>query len=260
MSSAAVVKINKQRGLYKANGPRWFAYHVINRSAGKVCRLYERRARELELNRKLPGLNTPEHMRQVWTEWDWSQGGEEWNLGQDWRRSVVEDLMLANAGTNPVTIEIGPGGGRWSTALQAASSKLILVDLTELSMELCREKLAGADNVEYRITDGSRLPDVADGSVDFIWSFDVFVHISPADQQGYMAEFARVMRPGAKAIIHHAGLGGVNGNMRSAMTSGMFAELVHASGLKLVQQFERWGPDDCFELPVAGDVISIFER
>jgi ubiquinone/menaquinone biosynthesis C-methylase UbiE len=258
--SEAVLKINKQRGLYRANGPRWFAYHVINRSAGKVCRLYERRARELELSRKLPGLNTPEHMRQVWTEWDWSQGGEEWNLGQDWRRSVVEDLMLANAGSDPVTIEIGPGGGRWSTTLQEKSSKLILVDLTELSMELCREKLAGADNVEYRITDGSHLPDVADGSVDFIWYFDVFVHISPDDQQGYMAEFARVMRPGAKAVIHHAGVGGINGNMRSAMTSELFADLVKANGLRLVDQFERWGADGRYELPVAGDVVSVFER
>lgn len=258
--SAAIFDVNKQRGLYRANGPRWFAYHVINRSAGKVCREFERRARDLELTRKLPGLNTPEHMRQVWTEWDWSQGGEEWNLGVDWRRSVIEDLMLPHTGTDPVTVEIGPGGGRWSTELQALSSKLILVDLTELSMELCREKLAGADNVEYRITDGSHLPDVADESVDFIWSFDVFVHISPDDQQGYMSEFARVMKPGAKAVIHHAGQGGINGNMRSSMTSEMFAELVASHGLHLVDQFERWGPDDRFELPVAADVVSIFER
>ena len=109
-------------------------------------------------------------------------------------------------------------------------------------MQLCREKLAGADNVEYRITDGSRLPNVADDSVDFIWSFDVFVHISPEDQQGYMSEFARVMRPGAKAVIHHAGVGGLHGDMRSAMTREMFADLVQANGLTLVDQFERWGP------------------
>jgi hypothetical protein len=28
----------------------------------------------------------------------------------------------------------------------------------------------------------------------------------------------------------------------------------------VVDQFERWGPDERFELPVAGDVVTIFER
>ena len=44
------------------------------------------------------------------------------------------------------------------------------------------------------------------------------------------------------------------------MTSEMFADLVKANGLTLVDQFERWGPDGCYELPVTGDVVSVFER
>lgn len=258
--AATLFDVRKQRDLYRANGSFWYAYHAINRSAGKVQRLFERKTRTLELERGLPGLNTPEHMRQVWTEWDWSRGGEEWNLGLEWRRSVVDDLILANAGTDPVSLEIGPGAGRWSVALEEISARLYLVDITELSMKLCRERFAGCDNVEYRITDGNALPGLADASVDFIWSFDVFVHILPEDQRSYMREFARVMRPGAKAVIHHAGQGGINGHMRSSVTKEFFAQLVEESHLELVTQFERWGPDDRFELPVAGDVVSIFTR
>lgn len=256
----ATMDVAKQRGLFKANGSLWFGYHAIDRTAGKVSHFFASRARALELERGLPGLNTPEHMKQVWTEWDWSQGGEEWNLGHDWRVSVVEDLMLPNMSASPVTVEIGPGGGRWSQHLQETSEQLILVDITELSMELCRERFAGCDNVDYRITDGAGIPGVEDGSVDFIWSFDVFVHISPADQACYMRDFARAMRPGAKAVIHHAGIGGVNMNMRSSMTKEHFAELVESNGLKLISQFERWGEDDRFGLPVDGDVVSIFEH
>ena len=112
--AATLFDLRKQRGLDRANGSLWFAYHAINRSAGKVERLFDRKARTLELERGIPGLNTVENMRQVWTGWDWSGGGEEWNLGRDWRRSVVDELMLANAGPDPVALEIGPGAGRWS--------------------------------------------------------------------------------------------------------------------------------------------------
>jgi SAM-dependent methyltransferase len=258
--SVTIPDLSKQRGLYEANGSRWFAYHVINRTAGKVCRLYERKARQLELEQGLPGLNTPEHMRQVWTKWTWPEAGEEWNLGRDWRQSVVDDLMLAHLGPDPVSLEIGPGAGRWTSHLQEASKQLIVVDVAELALEMCRKRFAACDNIEYRLTDGSGVPGVDDESVDFIWSFDVFVHIAPDDQRGYLRDFARIMRPGAKAVIHHAGIGGVNGNMRSAMTRELFCELVAEHGLRVVDQFERWGPDERFELPVAGDVVTIFER
>ena len=104
------------------------------------------------------------------------------------------------------------------------------------------------------------MPGIPDESIDFIWSFDVFVHIAPDDQRGYMRDFARVMSPGAKAVIHHAGQGGRNANQRSSMTSDLFAHLVTEHGLRLIEQFDRWGDNGRFGLPVAGDVVSIFER
>jgi SAM-dependent methyltransferase len=250
----------RERGLYMANGVRWFGYHLMDRSAGKASRFFARRVYQFELEHGLPGLNTPENMARVWTEWDWSQGGEEWNLGNDWRRSVEDDLMLPRIPPASTTLEIGPGAGRWSSALQSASEKLILVDITALSLEMCRKRFGGCSNVEYYLTDGSGLPNIADASVDFIWSFDVFVHIAPDDQRSYMRDLARVMRPGATAVIHHAGDGGLSGNMRSSMTRELFAELVRANGLRLLDQFERWGDDGCFGLPVEGDVVSVFAR
>jgi len=258
--ATAMPDVAKQIDLYRANGPRWFAFHALHRSTAKMSRFFERNVRELELQKGLPGLNTPRHMRQTWSEWDWSQGGEEWNLEGDWRQAVIDDLMLANIGEAGLTVEIGPGGGRWSTTLQEKSEKLVLVDVADKALDLCREKLADCSNVEYRLTDGRGIPGFADASVDFIWSFDVFVHISPEDQRGYMADFARPLKPGARGVIHHAGIGGLNGNIRSSMTKELFAQIVAEHGLKLVDQFETWGPDGQYGLPVAGDVVSVFER
>jgi 2-polyprenyl-3-methyl-5-hydroxy-6-metoxy-1,4-benzoquinol methylase len=253
-------RCSRERTFYTANGPLWYAYHLLDRSTAKINRLFERRVHALELERGLPGMNTVDHMRHVWTAWDWSQGGEEWNMGTEWRRAVVDDLILPYVTSHSVTLEVGPGAGRWSAALQAASAKLILVDITEISMELCRERFAECSNVEYRLTDGAGLPGMPDETIDFIWSFDVFVHIAPQDQRAYMRDFARVMRPGAKAVIHHAGQGGLNSNQRSSMTAELFARLAAELGLRLIDQFDRWGDNGIFGLPVAGDVISIIER
>ena len=132
---------DRERSFYKANGPLWYGYHVLDRLTGKLSRSLERRVHQLEMDRGLPGMNTIDHMRDVWTKWDWSQGGEDWNLGDDWRRAVVDDLMLPHVGANPVALEIGPGAGRWSSALQSAAKKLILVDITDISMKLMSGKI-----------------------------------------------------------------------------------------------------------------------
>ena len=53
------------------------------------------------------------------------------------------------------------------------------------------------------LVDSPSLADVAPNSVDFVWSFDAFMHIAAADTASYLREFARVMRPGAVGVIHH---------------------------------------------------------
>ena len=47
---------------------------------------------------------------------------------------------------------------------------------------------------------GSDLSGVGDGSIDAMWSFDVFVHVSPRDQAAYLQEIARGWRPVAQRL------------------------------------------------------------
>lgn len=242
------------------NDAVWFTYYVLGRSAFRVSQFFDIRARSRALDRDLPGLNTREANRLLWSGYDWGAGGEEWTLSPKWRQAVIHEVMLANAPSNPVTLEIGPGGGRWSETLQKASKQLILVDVSERVLEVCAQRFDGADNVRYVHTDGRSLTGVADGEVDYVWSFDVFVHIAPVDQKSYVRELARVMRPGARGVIHHAGGGGTSGHWRSAMTSSAFAKMLRATGLQPLQQFERFGSDQRHPLPVEGDAVTVFER
>lgn len=247
-------------GRLRDNGPVWMGYHVVARVARRVSNVCELRARRLEVSRGLPGVNSRAVNRAHWSQYDWSAAGEEWTPTAEWRAALIEHVMLANMPVRTTTLEIGPGGGRWTAALHERSDGLVLVDITDRTLELCRELLGDPADVTYILTDGAGLEGVGDESVGYVWSFDAFVHIAPVDQSGYMRDLARVMRPGARAVIHHAGRAGVDGGWRSSMTAEHFRGLLEEHGLRLLEQFDRWGPSDEFAVPIEGDTISIFEK
>jgi SAM-dependent methyltransferase len=125
--------------------------------------------------------------RERWTDWDWSGRGEEWNASGEWKQALIDDVLIARIPAGGVVLEIGPGAARWSVVLHTRARQLILVDVSDRPLTLCRERFAAAGNVDYVLSSGNDLPGVADLSVDAIWSFDVFVHVAPLDQAGYLA-------------------------------------------------------------------------
>jgi ubiquinone/menaquinone biosynthesis C-methylase UbiE len=203
--------------------------------------------------------------RERWTEWDWSSCGEEWNASAEWKQALIDDVLLEWMPEAGVVLEIGPGGARWASVLQPRSRRLILVDVSERPLELCRERLATANNVEYVLSDGANLPGVADASVDAVWSFDVFVHVAPLDQVGYLAEIARTLVPGGVAVIHHAdgrnlGRAPSRAGWRSPMSRGLFADVAQQQGLTVDKQFDSWGPGGQYDLSAYHDAITVLRR
>jgi len=199
--------------------------------------------------------------RAIWNTWDWSRRGEEWDDTTEpeaWRASLIEHVLLPQLGDRATVLEIGPGGGRWSHVLQGRADRLVLVDVTERALDLCRERFADATNVEYVQTDGATLPGVADASLDFVWSFDAFVHIAPLDIASYLAEIARVLKPEGRAVIHHAGRFRRGPGWRSPMTAALFARLADEQGLRVSRQFDSWG-DGKFGVRTNQDVITVLE-
>ena len=249
------------RARYRDNDAIWLLYHVLDRLARNASWAFQRRARARETARDLPGLNTTELNSAAWSNYEWGGGGEEWTVSPEWRQSLIDDVILANLPEGAVSLEIGPGGGRWSTPLHEASDRLILADISESAIEACRKKFAGQENVEYHVTDGVTLTPLPDESVDFIWSFETFVHIAPVDQKTYMRELRRVMRRGGRAAIHHATeQSRTDRAWRSSMTAPLFAELVEANGMRVIEQINHWGPRKLHAVPTPGDVITIFGR
>ena len=267
-------RIEKYRRFWRERGPTWTTLYAIRMTGLKFVRLVDRPIVRIERRAFITGedtvaaeYNSVAENRRRWNAHDWSQLGEEWTEGArlrkgldpaKWKSALVNEMLRKWIPEGTTVLEIGPGGGRWSAFLQPLARRLVLADISEKCLSLCRERFRGNENVEYHSIDADGLEFLESGSIDRIWSYDVFVHINPTDIDAYLGEFRRVLRPGGVGVIHHSG--GDYGSaanraefFRSYMDRDFFAHLVTKHGLELVEQDDR--------LPhLPGDVISVFRK
>ena len=216
-------------------------------------------------------LDVPSHTvnenKRIWNQYDWSKGaGEEWTQGAQtykgldpntWKTSLINGMMSKYIKNGSAILEVGPGAGRWTEILQKLAGKLISADISEKPLALCRERFRGLENIKYYLIEG-RLDFIDDNVIDFIWSYDVFVHINPTDIEKYIIDFRRILRPGGCAVIHHADKYSSEKfarekGYRSYMNARLFAELVKKHQMEMIEQNY-----DLVHIP--GDVISVFRK
>src|SRR5262249_37945657 len=189
----------------------------------------ERRMHRFEREHNLPGFNTVEANYRTWNDgWDWSQKGEEWTQSAPWKQSLIDDVMFKYMIHDGVLLEIGPGAGRWTEALHRIARQLIVVDLSDRCIAMCKERFAGYSGIDFFVNNGRDLSMLDASSIDSVWSFDVFVHIAPRETDGYIAEISRVLRPHGVGVIHYPGEGNTSEqaklHWRSPVTAQWFAD------------------------------------
>lgn len=226
---------------------------------------------------------------------DWGKDGDEWSgmaahCGvpyAEWKRQLVDRFLLPYARDADV-LEIAPGHGRWSETLLRVARTATLVDLNPSCIASCQERFAEFKNVTYHVNDGLSLSAVADESIDFVWSFDSFVHMDAPVIDGYLAECARVLRPGGHLVVHHAdkrrwslafvpvtvrlGLPGRvvqrllsqrrlrdSGN-RSDVCRSQVAEMAARRGLRVREQTSEWGESPRCDVAKYRDCITVATR
>jgi SAM-dependent methyltransferase len=223
--------------------------------------------------------------RRKWAEHNWEHGGHKWSPGGNaagtemlWARSIWPRIAQhLPAGT---VLEIAPGFGRWTEYLLEHCERLIGVDLTPRCIEVCRERFPGL-RTSFDVNDGESLPMVADGSLDFAFSFDSLVHVEAPQIASYLAELARVLKPGAAAVLHHSNLNAYIGDgtlpwwvaephwRARSVSARSFRVAARAAGLVcLSQELINWiGRDavvDRYRIPAARipltDCLSIVMR
>jgi SAM-dependent methyltransferase len=95
-------------------------------------------------------------------------------------------------------LEIGCGPGRLMKPLSRNFGEIHGVDVADEMIALARERLAGIAHAHVHVSGGADLPQFADESFDFAYSYAVFQHIpDPNVVLDYLRELRRVLKPGA---------------------------------------------------------------
>jgi ubiquinone/menaquinone biosynthesis C-methylase UbiE len=234
--------------------------------------------------------------KRVWSEeHDWREAGDEWSgsaahCGQpyaEWKRELVRTFITPYTEGARV-LEVAPGHGRWTEHLLQRAKSVDLVEINASCLDRCRERFADHSNVSYHLTDGCSLEFLPDESIDFIWSFDSFVHMDSDVIQGYLREFARVLAPGGTGVIHHADKpdwslriepltrragkpGRVlqrvvsqrrlrDGGNRSNVSARMVARWAQLAGMRVSRQVDAWGDDGQYTVRRYHDRITQFGK
>lgn len=228
--------------------------------------------------------------------WDrthgWEEDGDEWSgmavhchqPYDEWKAALVRELLEPNLRPDASVVEVAPGHGRFTEAIVGKVRTLTLVDLSQTCLDICRRRFGDDAGVSYVLTDGTTLPGVPDGSVDFIWSFDSFVHMEREVIDAYLAEFARVLKPGGSFLIHHAGkrawslkavpvtrrLGLPGRVLQRVLSQGRLrdqgcranvskedvAGFTSRHGMLVSSQFQRWGDAGQYTVEKYRDIIT----
>lgn len=157
-------------------------------------------------------------------EWEWyarnhKRSGVAHHLGDEWNTPAVVGLdpqasdvvthiekaviepQLGSVGT---LLEIGAGGGRFTEALARHAKVVIAADTAPSMVRLLEQRFSQQPSIRPLLLSGYGLDRIENQSIDAAFSYDVFVHLSPWTTYAYLEELSRVLRPGGKAIIHHA--------------------------------------------------------
>lgn len=207
-------------------------------------------------------------------QWDqkhaWSKDGDEWS-GQAkvcgvpyevWKASLVDTLITPYISADATVLEIAPGHGRWTEFL-AAAKHVTLVDISPSCLEFCRKRFDDNANIDYFLGTGFTLPRYMNGVIDFVWSYDSFVHMDRDVILGYLKEINRVLKPGGRTILHHGNIETLEDHVqsehqgwRSGMNEQLMRDLARDAGLTVVSQFTYWDEAKMIGVPRFGDKIT----
>jgi SAM-dependent methyltransferase len=141
--------------------------------------------------------------------------GEEWSDTTDFD-AIFDDWIAPELRPDLVAGELGPGGGRVAFRVAPRVNRLHCFDISQKMLDRTQHALRERDNVEYWLLERPRLPPSVFGSLDFVYSFDVFVHLDVHTMWQYLSEFSSALRPGGRALIHTSNLAAPGGWQRFA--------------------------------------------
>jgi len=164
-------------------------------------------------------------------KYDWKDAGEEWSApwgtsAAQWFGTILPRIQhCLPAGT---ILEIAPGFGRWTHYLKDYCEQLWIVDRSQECIDACRRRFASVPHVRCYLNDGRSLSMIPDASIDFVFSFDSFVHPNRDVVDGYLRELGSKLKIGGKGFIHHSNFGEYVNSVRERLPQALAKPLIKA--------------------------------
>ena len=164
-------------------------------------------------------------------KYDWTHAGEEWSApwgssAAQWAGTIFPRIReRLPAGT---ILEIAPGFGRWTDYLKDYCEELWAVDRSSECIDACSRRFAAEPHVHCCLNDGRSLPMIPDGSVDFVFSFDSFVHPNRDVVEAYLRELQTKLKIGGRGFIHHSNFGEYVNSPRERLPDVLTKPLIKA--------------------------------
>jgi len=120
----------------------------------------------------------------------------------DWSaydRNYLDDIMkiiTSNVSKDTVFLEIGAGAGYWTNYIFEYVGKLIAFDVID------KPERVGANVVWMKRNEHQfNCEGIESESIDFVFSYGVFCHLSNEANKEYLQDIYRVMKKGGKALL-----------------------------------------------------------
>ena len=158
--------------------------------------------------RVLPG-NVVQYLGDEWTAEDTTKEGTTYGLDEAsvahfstfLDNELIRKYLPAHCDEG---LEIGPGGGRLTSLLLPRTAVLHAADPSEAMLKRLKARFPTNSALRPHLTDGMSLPPLEPASLDFVVSFDVFVHFEPRLVFWYLRQIKPLLKPGGVGIIHYA--------------------------------------------------------
>ena len=151
------------------------------------------------INQKLN--NELQSFQNIW------KGGYFTGYSQKRNQQGIEDYLKSNL-SGSTLLEIGCGGGQWSKLIYNRNvfEKMYCVDaLSDEHNKFWNYLGEEAKSViDYKKVSDFTLDFIDDNSIDYVFSYDVFCHISYSGINAYLDSLSRKCRKGCKLLIMYA--------------------------------------------------------
>lgn len=133
--------------------------------------------------------------------------GDEWSLPAHLDQVVSDFVVPYVDAASTHAAEIGSGGGRVAQRVAPMVEHLRCFDISPRMLSRCRQALSAQDNVSFSLIQSNGPPIFKaelHSTFDFIYAFDVFVHVDLHTLREYLIRIHELLRPGGKCFFSAA--------------------------------------------------------